>query len=484
MNQDAKEYLKESFEKIKQLHSSEKSEIWLVNNLFDQKIYVMKEIKQAQLPYKQLKDIQHKILPKIFYVVEDEVSSIVIEEYISGKTLAEIYKEENFIEEKLLIHIVLQLCDGLRLLHKHHIIHRDIKPSNLILTNDDLIKLIDFDASRIEKDNRQSDTRYLGTKGYAPPEQYGFGQTDARSDIYALGITMKKLLGGNYRGSLLRIIEKCTVLNPQERFQNIEELREKIKNRNKTHKWLAVILGIIICIVASFLGIKQSKTISDDNILVNPERKEDKTELKEAEILKEEMLNEEDMVPKINDNSEGRVVQSSQIEENEKPQNKSKDDTVTIYASCEGVEIHSFHKTQNVIFQTCKDWRTGTSEEYSINPVYFPSGTNIFFEIKNDTTEDLINPCVEIVGYYLDLSKVGLKSNQGQIRQEDNDRIYWRKKNSLDIGETMNLVFPLKDALILMPKQRPPSIIIAFQADNYKRKFVTFDFYFKDWNGS
>ena len=74
------------------------------------------------------------------------------------------------------------------------------------------VKLIDFDAARVCKERKETDTVLLGTEGYAPPEQYGFAQTDARSDIYALGITLKALLLDNYRGSLNRIIEKATRL--------------------------------------------------------------------------------------------------------------------------------------------------------------------------------------------------------------------------------------------------------------------------------
>ena len=85
------------------------------------------------------------------------------------------------------------MCDGLKELHEQKIIHRDIKPSNMILQADGRIRLIDFDAARIFKDNKATDTELLGTKDYAPPEQYGFGQTDPRSDIYSLGVTIKNV---------------------------------------------------------------------------------------------------------------------------------------------------------------------------------------------------------------------------------------------------------------------------------------------------
>ena len=88
-----------------------------------------------------------------------------------------------------------ELCEVLVFLHGYGIIHRDIKPSNLLLAPDGHIRLIDFDAAREGKPSADNDTRLLGTRGYAPPEQYGFAQTDSRADIYAAGVTMKQLLG-------------------------------------------------------------------------------------------------------------------------------------------------------------------------------------------------------------------------------------------------------------------------------------------------
>ncbi len=107
-----------------------------------------------------------------------------------------------------------------------NIIHRDIKPSNMILQGD-RIRLIDFDAARIFKPGQETDTKLLGTKGYAPPEQFGSGQTDSRSDIYALGVTMKILLGGNC-GGLTDILDRCTELDPKNRFQNVAELKDAL----------------------------------------------------------------------------------------------------------------------------------------------------------------------------------------------------------------------------------------------------------------
>ena len=129
-----------------------------------------------------------------------------------------------------------KLCHILKPLHdlKPPIIHRDLKLSNIILTSENLIYIVDFDTARYYESGREQDTELLGTKEYAPPEQYGFGQSDARSDIYALGIIFNRLLTGEYPKHQLAdnryrpVISKCIRLDPDERFQTISELENAL----------------------------------------------------------------------------------------------------------------------------------------------------------------------------------------------------------------------------------------------------------------
>ena len=124
------------------------------------------------------------------------------------------------------------MCCLFGIVDSHGILHRDIKPSNLLLAADGHIRLIDFDAAREEKPNVDSDTRLLGTKGYAPPEQYGFAQTDARADIYAVGVTMKQLLGKQAEKRPYRhILRKCTEFAPKRRYATAKALLWALKTR-------------------------------------------------------------------------------------------------------------------------------------------------------------------------------------------------------------------------------------------------------------
>ena len=233
MQKDVEAFLNFRFEKIKLLKRVEgKKEIWRVKIKATGEDAFMKIITQIDEnyfpPYSTLKKISHPILAKIFYCTSD--GTVCVEEFIEGKTFREIINEKNFFDEGFAEDFLVQICDGLKILHENNIIHRDIKPENLILKADGKIKLIDFDIARIFKNYKTRDTKKFGTYGYAAPEQYGFGQTDARSDIYALGQTFKEFLGENYHGSLTKILSKCIEYDPKNRFQNVDELKAALLN--------------------------------------------------------------------------------------------------------------------------------------------------------------------------------------------------------------------------------------------------------------
>lgn len=164
--------------------------------------------------------INSPYIPHIYEIGDD----YIISEYVDGIDLS-----KTKIPSKNVLDIAFELCSALGQLHKNSIIHRDIKPSNIILGNDGHIKLIDFDAARIKKTMVDKDTVFIGTDGFAPPEQFGFTQTDERSDIYAFGVTIKLLLGDNYaRSAYKSVIEKCIRFDPARRYKTIAAVRSAI----------------------------------------------------------------------------------------------------------------------------------------------------------------------------------------------------------------------------------------------------------------
>lgn len=189
-----------------------------------------------------MKKLDHPSLPRIVDIIDNGETIFVVMDYIEGESLDKILLEYGPQPEELVIGWAKQLCDVLSYLHsqKPPIIYRDMKPANIMLKPEGNIKIIDFGIAREYKEQSLADTTVLGTKGYAPPEQYS-GQTDARSDIFALGMTMHHLLIGiDPRGGekyvpvrmwnpelsegIEIIIDKCVQPAAENRYQNCSDL--------------------------------------------------------------------------------------------------------------------------------------------------------------------------------------------------------------------------------------------------------------------
>ncbi|MFA6308956.1 MAG: serine/threonine-protein kinase [Clostridia bacterium] len=241
---------------VKILGKGGMSVVYLAENIKSGSIWAIKEIfkiPEAKIDIRSefniLEKLNHQALPRIFDIFEDEESFYIIEDYIDGLTLeAELKSIGNFEEEKV-VQFAIELCDVLAYLHKikpNPVIYRDMKPSNIILTGEGRIKLIDFGIAREYKNESSNDTVYIGTKGYAAPEQYGMGQTNEMTDIYNLGMTLHHLVTGknpndtDYIYKPIRcfkkelsdgfeqLIERCTAADPDERYSDIEELKRDI----------------------------------------------------------------------------------------------------------------------------------------------------------------------------------------------------------------------------------------------------------------
>ncbi|GAC1557316.1 MAG: hypothetical protein NVS2B2_14500 [Ktedonobacteraceae bacterium] len=163
-----------------------------------------KELDSATERFQQeanlLGSLQHPNLPHVYDAFSKQGRSYLVMEYIEGKTLLQILRENDArpIPVAQVLAYALQLCDVLAYLHQQRppIIFRDLKPSNVMVTEAGQIYLIDFGIARLFKEGQQQDTALLGSLGYAPPEQHGFAQTNQRSDLYALGATLHFCLTG------------------------------------------------------------------------------------------------------------------------------------------------------------------------------------------------------------------------------------------------------------------------------------------------
>lgn len=249
------DFLQEQYEKTKMLRSSSKGEVWLVTQKDDTPA-IMRIINHIGVPGRMLRDNPHSLWPHIIYFAENEAQqqTIIIEEYISGQSMQEFIESGKHLSETAAQNFLLFFCRGLSELHSLGIVHRDIKPSNIIRQSNGGFKLIDFDAARLDNAKREEqDTVLLGTRGYAPPEQYGYSQTDRRSDIYSLGVTVDELLGEAYKGYLRPVIRKCRALDPAMRYQSAEEIIGAI-NRRRIIK-LVLPVFIIVLMLLVLMGI-------------------------------------------------------------------------------------------------------------------------------------------------------------------------------------------------------------------------------------
>ena len=212
---------------MKVIKENERQKIILIEK--DGKKFIEKRIHDDKWEfYEMLKKINHPNIPKIINV-DFASDTVVTEEYIEGKSLNTLMDEKYVFSKKLIKSIVNQIISAISELHKHNIIHRDIKPDNIIMNESGHIWLIDYDIARIYRDEIRKDTEAMGTFGYAPIEQYGMMPTDFKTDIYAFGVTLMKLLEySGIKGSLYKIAEKCKRLDPSQRYQNVQQLKKAI----------------------------------------------------------------------------------------------------------------------------------------------------------------------------------------------------------------------------------------------------------------
>ena len=219
------------YREITVLYETEKSEVVLVKSKIDKKIYVKKTLTVYNKEvYEKIKVLNSRNLPRIYEIFEEDEFLIVIEEFLNGDNLGVIIEKRLFSEKEALRYMI-DLCNAVEELHNLHIIHRDIKPENIIINNDGILKLIDYDSAREYSEEKTNDTKFLGTNGYASPEQRGFNQSDSRTDIYSMGILLNVIITGAHpskkhiTGRVKDIFDKCTKTIPDDRYQSTNELK-------------------------------------------------------------------------------------------------------------------------------------------------------------------------------------------------------------------------------------------------------------------
>ncbi len=225
MNDKIRLQCEQSF--YQELYHFESGKRSLVMDTVSERISLRKELSFYHTEvFRYLKNHPNVHIPKIHSYWEENGRLIVIEELISGFTLDYILENERPDEEKKK-DIIRQICDGLMFLHsaEPQIIHRDLKPANIMVTDDGIVKIIDYDAAKPYDTLQSRDTVLIGTKGRAAPEQYGFGKCDERTDIYGLGVMIREMFPQD--GRMQKIAEKATRLEPENRYQHVSQIRKQ-----------------------------------------------------------------------------------------------------------------------------------------------------------------------------------------------------------------------------------------------------------------
>lgn len=189
-------------------------------------------------------EIDEPLLPRIesLYRMPDEL--VVVYEYVPGTPLDEFVRQMGHLTGKQATSIVCDVCRAVSALHARGVVHRDITPGNVIVA-DDGAHLVDLGIARQRAEGRRRDTTTLGTWGFAAPEQFGFAQTDARSDVYSLGCLLGHLLTGAQPGTdayedalenrglvpqgLVKVVRRATEFEPSARYQSAKELADALR---------------------------------------------------------------------------------------------------------------------------------------------------------------------------------------------------------------------------------------------------------------
>lgn len=246
------------------LKSSDKGDIQLVEG-DDGRLYVRRYREISQELFRRLQSVSCPFVEQLTEQSADENGAYIISEYIEGTPVS-----DRTFTEKEAVNALPELCAAISALHKAGIIHRDIKPANLICGNDGHICLIDFDSARLEKTYQSHDTKMLGTAGFAPPEQYGFAQTDCRSDIYSFGVTMREILGDNAdKPRFRRIINRCMQFEPEKRFSDIMAVSRAIKRVSHPVFIPYSAVGALTVMLVVFAFCKNSEPAPSETVMLS-----------------------------------------------------------------------------------------------------------------------------------------------------------------------------------------------------------------------
>jgi serine/threonine-protein kinase len=226
---------------------------WALKEMSDAALGSAQERAEAVAAFRQeaqvLATLSHPNLPAVVDFFSEGGKQYLVMEFVEGETLeSKLAQAPGPLDQALVFDWALQLCDVLSYLHTRQppVIFRDLKPANIMVGPAGHVKLVDFGIARFFKPGKRGDTQAMGTPGYAPPEQYGRAQTDSRSDVYSLGVTLHHLLTGRDPSwmpfqfapvsdlnpavprAVADVIQRAVSQRPADRFASADEMRQAL----------------------------------------------------------------------------------------------------------------------------------------------------------------------------------------------------------------------------------------------------------------
>ena len=257
---------------------------------------------------KKMADRKLSGIPKAYRIFEENGEVYLVREYIEGMSLAQMILQKGGISEAEICRISRKICQTAEQFQNpdEPMIHRDIKPENIVVTPGDEVVFIDFGTMRSYKKDGSRDTFVVGTRGTAAPEQYGYTQTDQRTDVYAIGQTMLYMVSESYEMNQLsecavsrrmkKIIEKACSFEPDKRYGDAAQLRRAVEkcqanNRKKVYKKAGAVFGLIAAgyILAIF---SQDGTVIENKRIETAEQSAAEEQIQAEITFREELIEE------------------------------------------------------------------------------------------------------------------------------------------------------------------------------------------------
>lgn len=254
---DILENIHEEYELLSKIKTNGNSELFLVYDKICGRKVLMKSGKAEMIENESraLSALCGKGIPTVYGCFVQDDTAYLFRQYIEGQTLREHLDINGVFTVKKAIGIGIEICEIISRCHNADppVIHRDIKPENIILAADGEVYIIDFGISREYSSSAERDTQVMGTLSSAPPEQFGYGQTDERSDIYSLGVLLREITNTDMKnpvGKFSKIIKKCTMFSPDDRYKNVLEVKSdliKAAGKRIPKKLFAAFTAVLLC---------------------------------------------------------------------------------------------------------------------------------------------------------------------------------------------------------------------------------------------